>query len=46
MNAQIKQTRKQRSVNNAIVNTDDVNIEAGIDFVNWIAISRDKLQVT
>ena len=40
-----KQKRKQRLVKNAIVDTDDVKIEAGINFINWIPIARQKLQV-
>ena len=41
-----KQRQKRtRSLKNAIVYTDDVTIEAGIDFINWTFASKQKLQV-
>ena len=35
---------KHRSIHNALVNTDDVTVEAGTHFINWIPITRDKLR--
>ena len=36
---------RERTVKNAIVDTADVNIECGSDFVNWVPIARRKLGV-
>lgn len=41
-----KQKKKQRLVKNAIVDTNDVEIEPGTDFINWQSIAKHKLQVT
>ena len=38
--------RKRRSINNGLVDTDDVLIECGPDYVNWIPIARKKIKVT
>ena len=37
--------RKRRTVNNALVETDDVLIESGPDYVNWIPIARKRLKL-
>ena len=37
--------KRQRLVKNAIVETDDVDIEPGANFANWIPFTKDKLQV-
>ena len=38
--------RKKRIVKNALVNTDDVSVECGTDYANWIPIARKKIKVT
>ena len=42
----MSERRKRRVVNNALVETDDVLIESGPDYVNWIPIARKKIKVT
>ena len=37
--------RKQRTVKNAYVDIDCVNIEPGYKFFNWIPITKSKLKV-
>ena len=37
--------RKQRIVKNALVSTSDVDILPGVDYINWIPITRNKLKV-
>ena len=46
MNLYQQQGHKQRLVKKAMVSTDDVKIGPGENYINWIPISRDKLQVT
>ena len=36
---------KRRIIKNALVETDDVVIEAGDEYKNWIPIARDKIKV-
>eukprot|EP01084_Bolivina_argentea_P012102 22679_1 len=46
MNSQIvkKKKRKQRIVNNAVVDLNNVSVEPGVNYTNWISITRDKLK--
>ncbi len=37
-------TKKTRTIKNGLINIDDVYVEAGLNYVNWIDICRDKLQ--
>ena len=45
MNSYQIQKHKQISVNNAMVSSDAVKIKAGKNYINWIPITKDKLQV-
>eukprot|EP01083_Nonionella_stella_P141260 434886_1 len=36
-------TRKQRTIKNSIVNIDNVIVNRGVRFINWIFIARQKL---
>eukprot|EP01084_Bolivina_argentea_P041934 77410_1 len=36
--------KRERTVSNGLVNTDDVTIQPGVDYINWIDICRNKLR--
>ena len=39
-----KKTRKKRTINNGLIDIDDISIEAGFKFINWTPIVRKKLK--
>ena len=40
-----KQKRRRRMVKNEIVTIDDIDEEPGVNFINWIRITKEKLLV-
>eukprot|EP01084_Bolivina_argentea_P278867 476623_1 len=36
--------KKQRTINNPLVNVEDVTIKSGLNYINWISVSKTKLE--
>eukprot|EP01084_Bolivina_argentea_P278870 476627_1 len=39
-----KHNRKKRTIKNALVNVEDITINSGPDFINWLSLTKTKLK--